>query len=176
MAVPIPVPKAEIIIHHHQAGMSLPAIAQHMRMSIWTVRDIWRRFRDRGSVQPNYAACGRPGPRAERRVYRGAVWLKRAHPTWGALLIGTLLKQKWPDARLPQARTLQRWFHQARINRSPQGQQRQLKVKRGHEAHAVWEMDSKVRMRLANGEQAQWLLVSDEYSGAILYDGVFPLS
>lgn len=176
MSVPIPVPKAEAIIQQHQAGMSLPAIAQHMHLSLWTVRDIWRRFRDRGSVQPNYAACGRRGPRAEGRVYRGALWLKRVHPAWGALLIRTVLRQKWPDAYLPHGRTLQRWFRQAGINRPRQGQQRQVSVKRGSQAHAVWEMDSKVRMRLASGEQVHWLLISDEYSGAILYDSVFPLS
>jgi transposase len=175
MSVPIPVPKAQAIIQQHQAGMSLPTIAQHLHLSVWTVRDIGRRFRDRGSVQPNYAACGRRGPRVERRVYRGAMWLKRTHPAWAATLIRTVLKQKGPEAHLPQARTLQRWFRQAGINRPRQGQQHQGRVKRGGETHAVWEMDSKVRMRLASGEQVQGLLISDEYSGAILYESVFPL-
>jgi hypothetical protein len=35
-------------------------------------------------------------------------------------------------------------------------------------------MDSKVRIRLRGGEQVQGLLISDECSGAVLYDQVFP--
>jgi transposase len=174
MPVPIPVPKAEEVVARHHAGMGLPGIAETMGLSVWTVRDIWRRYRDRGSVEPNYWACGRRGVRAERRVYRGALWLKRQHPGWGAPLIRVLLAQKWPQAQVPHVRTLQRWFRQAGINRQRQGQQRVVTVERGPVPHAVWEMDSKVRIRLAQGQRVQWLLISDECSGAVLYDAVFP--
>lgn len=176
MAVPIPVPKAEEVVRNHQAGQSLSQIAEAMELSVWTVRGIWRRFRDRGHVEPHYQACGRHGIQAERRVYRAALWLKRNHPKWGAPFIRVLIQNKWKAARVPHTRTLQRWFRQAGINQPRQGAQRVVTVQRGSKPHAVWEMDSKVRLRLENGEQVQWLLVSDECSGAILYDGVFPLS
>ena len=35
MPIPMPLPRAEAIIQQHQAGMSLPTIAQHMRLSVW---------------------------------------------------------------------------------------------------------------------------------------------
>lgn len=175
MGVPTPVPKAEEVIRWHERGLSLPGIAEQMEMSVWTVRDIWRRYRDRGSVEPNYAACGRRGFQGDKRVYRAARWLKRAHPGWGAGLIRAVIAEKWPGVKLPHVRTLQRWFRRAGVNRPRQGQRRVPAVNRGKEAHAVWEMDSKVRIRLKSGEQVQWLLVSDEYTGAALYDGVFPL-
>jgi transposase len=173
MGVPIPVPKAEDVVRKHQAGMSLLAIANQMNMSVWTVRDIWRRYRDRGRVQPNYQACGHHGVKVERRVYRAALWLKRQHPGWGAPLIRCILQQKWPQARVPHVRTLQRWFRHQGVNQKRQGQRRVVAVKRGSTPHAVWEMDSKVRIRLRLGEQVQWLLISDECSGAVLYDHVF---
>jgi transposase len=116
MGVPTPVPKAEEVVRQHQAGLSLPAIARQMNLSVWTVRDIWRRYRDRRSVEPNYQDCGHHGVKAERRVYRAALWLKRRHPGWGAPLIRSIVQQKWPQARVPHVRTLQRWFRQRGVN------------------------------------------------------------
>lgn len=45
---------------------------------------------------------------------------------------------------------------------------------RARTAHAVWDMDAKERMRLADGSGASTLAVTDEASGALLARVVFP--
>jgi hypothetical protein len=51
---------------------------------------------------------------------RAACWLKRHHPTWGALLIHDLLRQRSPDRPVPCPRSLQRGFYEAGLNQ-PRG-------------------------------------------------------
>jgi hypothetical protein len=75
---------------------------------------------------------------------------------------------------VPHERTLQRWFRQAGVHRRPQGRKPRQRVKRGQTAHAVWQMDSKQAIGLANDEMVSWLLISDENSGAMLHGTVFP--
>ena len=68
----LPVALRQTIIERHRAGVSLPAIAQECGLSPWTVRTLWRRYRDRGEagLVPDYAACGRRGPRPPSRSTR----------------------------------------------------------------------------------------------------------
>lgn len=131
-------------------------------------------YRREGRVQPNYGACGQRQVQASARVYRGALWLKRAHPTWGAPLIRQLLQEKWSAEKVPHARTLQRWFRQAGVQIQPSGLRGEARHGRGKAPHNIWEMDSREAIRLANGDKVSWLLVSDEASGAILGGTVFP--
>jgi transposase len=42
----IAVPVREKIVKQHKKGKSLEAIAKQMEISLWTVRKIWRRYRD----------------------------------------------------------------------------------------------------------------------------------
>ena len=61
----LPVDLRQTLIERHLAGASLAAVAREFALSPWTVRTLWRRYRDRGEagLVPNYAACGRTGPR-----------------------------------------------------------------------------------------------------------------
>lgn len=172
----IPVALREVIVERHQHGDSLTQIAEQLGLSVWTVRTLWRRYRDHGSagLAPHYAGCGRPGPRCERRVYRGALWLKRAHRNWGAPLIRTLLQQRWPEASVPTARNLQRWFRAVGINTSPRQRVPRAPIQRATQVHETWEMDAKEQMQLADGSGVSWLTLSDEKSGAILDSRLFP--
>ena len=69
----------QTIVERHLAGASLPAIARALGLSPWTVRTLWRRYRDRGDagLVPDYAACGRPGPRHPQPLYAHALLLRR---------------------------------------------------------------------------------------------------
>jgi hypothetical protein len=160
MGRPVPMPTREQIVHRHEAGESLRTIAADVERSPATVR---RRYRDHGweGLAPNYAACGLKGPQCSARIYRGAVWLKRAHPKWGARLIRMLLAEKWPQAYMPHERTLQRWFRQAGLQRR-RGQQPHRYHGRGEAPHGVWAIDAKENIRLASGARVSWLIIRDE--------------
>lgn len=175
MGRPVPMTTREQIVHRHEAGKSLQAIAADLELSPYTVRNLWRRYRDHGwaGLAPHYEACGRKGPQCSARVYRGALWLKRAHPKWGARLIRMVLAEKWPEEYMPHERTLQRWFRQAGLNRQ-RGHQPSRHHGRGVEPHGVWAMDAKENIRLGSGERVSWLIISDEASGAVLAGAIFP--
>lgn len=172
----VAVPLREVIIERHQQGESLKGIAAGLGLSYWTVRTLWRRYRDRGAagLKPDYERCRQGGPRSSRLVYRAACALKRRHPRWGAGVIRVVIQRKWPGEGVPHERTLQRWFRAAGVPpkrpRRGQGQNRT----RGKEPHEVWEMDAKEHIALATGEEVSWLLISDEKSGAQLDATVFP--
>lgn len=171
----IPVPLRQAIVRRRQEGQSLTSIAQEFQIPWSTIRKFWRRVRDRGpdAVLPDYRRCSRPGPRSDARLIRAACWLKRHHPTWGAVFIGFQLQQKWPDRPLPPERTLQRWFRRAGVNRTPMRRPPQDR-RRGMAPHEVWQVDAVEKQRLANGHQASWLTVTDEASGAILATELSP--
>jgi transposase len=172
MPKPIAVAVRQQIIERHQAGESLAQISRELRVPYESSRNVWRVYRQTGRIAPNYAACGRR-VQASRRVYRAALYLKRRHPTWGAVLIRQLIGDKWSEEAVPHARSLQRWFRQAGLN-PPRPVLGQARRGRGREAHNVWEMDSREGITLSNGEKVIWLLVSDEASGAVLGGEVFP--
>jgi hypothetical protein len=165
----IALPIRQVIVQRHQQGQSLGQIALDLGLPYGTVRKLWRRSRDAGEagLSPAYRRCGRRGPRGDARMIRAACWLKRLHPTWGAVLIGLILQRRWPDRLAPPERTLQRWFRRAGVNRPP-GRPHPRGPRRGGRPHDVWEMDAVVKQRLADGRLASWLTITDEASGAIL--------
>ena len=174
MPKPIAVAIRQQIVQRHQAGVPLTAIAQALQRPYESVRNVWRLYRREGRIEPRYAACGRTGPRTERRVYRGARCLRFLHPRWGAPLICQVMRMKWPDAEVPHPRSRQRWFRQLGLTRPRPAPQGQARLGRGKAPHNVWEMDSREGIRLGSGERVTWLVVSDEASGAVLSGEVFP--
>jgi transposase len=115
----IPVPIRRVIVERHQAGRSLESIALELGLTHDTVRNIWRRFRDRGEAAliPDHHRCGRRRSSGSGRTIRAACWLKRRHPSWGAGQIRDLLRERWPDRSVPGPRSLQRAFRLAGLNR-----------------------------------------------------------
>lgn len=174
MPKPIAVAIRRQIVERREQGERLKTIAKDLSMPYESVRKVWRVYRQEGRIHPNYHRCGKTGVKASRRVYRAALWLKRFHPTWGAPLIGQVIKDKWETESVPNARSLQRWFIQAGIQSPKPKHKGEARLGRGKAAHNVWEMDSREAIELANGEKVSWLLVSDEASGAVLGGAVFP--
>jgi transposase len=175
MPCPLPFPIREQIARRHQQGEPLTTIAADLKVPYRTARQWWRRFRDQGDegLQTHYENCGPKGPKTAPAVYARAVELKREHPTWGAGLIRLQLLEQFPGEPLPKIRAIQRWFAAAGL------QPRRAKAPpceraRAKEPHAVWQMDAKEQMRLADGSPTCVLTVTDEASGAVLRLAPFP--
>ncbi|HEV2109641.1 MAG TPA: helix-turn-helix domain-containing protein [Thermomicrobiales bacterium] len=175
MSRAVPVPLREQLIARHRQGESLAAIARDLRISYWTVRTLWRRYRDAGDagLVPAYASCGRPGPRGSRRIYRAACWLRRRHPSWGAGPIRALLAQRYPDEPLSHGRTLERWFRAQGLGPPPR-RPRPPTGARATDPHAIWQLDATEHIRLADGTQVSWMTPIDEAYGGILTPVVSP--
>ena len=165
----------EVIIERHLAGVPLARIADEPALSPWTVRTIWRRYRDRGpaGLVPDYAACGRPGPRHPTALHETALALRRERPRWGAGLIRLHLAERFPPAALPRERTLRRWFAAAGLG-TPQRPPPLPPPPRATHPHARWQLDAREQIRLADDRPVSWLSASDEASGGMLGTVVFP--
>lgn len=163
------------IIQRHQKGETLRDISEELKLSYHTVKKLWQQWHKRGKIEPNYEQAKRKGTRQFGGLYAPAIALKTSHPRWGAPLILLELQQTIPSQTYPTARTLQRWFRQAGINRAAAVKQSRTKfVQRGQAVHQVWAVDAKEQIPLGDGSQVSWLTVSDEASGAILHSEVFP--
>jgi len=171
----IPVPLRRDIVTRHQAGEPFSEIAQQLRLSVWGVRKIWRQYRDQGEagLAIRYRQSGRSGPRAERKIYRAAVWLKRRHRGWGAGLIRVLLAERYPQAVIPHQRTLQRWFRHQHLSVPPM-RCPPVERHRAERVHDVWQLDATSHQRLADGTPVSWISLIDEHSGALLESHPFP--
>jgi hypothetical protein len=174
MPAALSVPIRKEIVERRHRGESFRQIARDMGMSYASVRAIWRHWQTHGKLAPNYDACRAKGPRKPAGVVAQAIALKRDHPRWGAGLIRVLLSEDVEGGDLPSERTLQRWFRQAGVSRSPAAHQPSPREERGVAVHEVWAIDAKEMMTLADGSSASWLTISDEASGAILQAEAFP--
>jgi transposase len=174
MPAALPVPLRQQMAQLHAEGHRLTEIAQQLGVRYRTVRSWWRRYCQDGAagLTPRYAHCGPRGPQ-NPALHQAALALKRAHPPWGAGLIRVELARQFPPETLPQARALQRWFRAAGLQPA-RAQQPAVPRQPGREAHAVWQVDAKERMRLADGSGTSVLTVTDEATGALLGVRPFP--
>ncbi len=175
MPQPLPFPLRQALVRRHQQGETLDALAESMQIAPSTVRNWWQRFRREGEagLQTRYQHCGPPGPKAAPAVHQAALRMKREHPTWGAGLIRLELQAQFPDQPLPQKRAIERWIQKAGLQ-PPRTKRPPVERQRGKEPHAVWEVDAKERMLLADGSPTSVLSVTDEASGALLEATPFP--
>ena len=171
----IPVPIREKIVKLKKRGKTIEAIAEQLELSFSTVRQIWRRYRDKGEegLAINYQCCGRRGIRSPQFVSKQAIKLRTEHPKWGAGLIRVVMQQKWPDLQIPSERTLQRWFLAQGLSKRKNRYLTQNRT-RANSVHEVWQMDAKERVALADKSQSSWMTITDERSGAIIASVIFP--
>ena len=123
---------------------------------------------------PDYAACGRSGPRHPQPLYAHALAIRRAHPGWGAGLIRLEVGGAFPDQPLPHEATLRRWFREAGLT-PPPPPPRPPDPPRAQVPHERWQLDATEQIALADGSRVSWLAASDEATGAMLGAVVFPL-
>jgi len=171
----LPLPLREQIIALRCQGHSLAQVARTLHVKEHTVRHLWERYQQRGSLglETDYARCGRSGCRFPPALFTAALEMKRQHPRWGAGFLRVELAAQFPNVVLPGVRTLQAWFRAAALQPA-RAQRPPMERDRAREVHEVWEMDAKERMRLGDGSGTSTLTVTDEASGAMLATEVFP--
>ena len=171
----LPLPLREQIVRRHPQGETLTAIAHDLSVPYRTVRRWWHRHQQDGDagLHTHYDRCGSQTPRAPAAVHTAALALKQEHPPWGAGLIRLQLIARFGEADVPQVRALQRWFVTAGLQ-PVRTKQPPVPRERGQEGHAVWEMDAKEQIRLADGTGTSVLTLADEASGALLEVTPFP--
>jgi transposase len=165
----------EQIVKRRQAGQTCAQIAIELKVKKRTVEHICNRYRTRGEegLSTNYSHCGPQQIAFETDIHQAALQMRREHPRWGGGLIRLQLNEPFAQRTLPSVRTLQRWF--AREGLSPGRRRRPpVDLTRGKQPHAVWQVDAKERMRLADGSGTSVLDVTDEASGALMGAEVFP--
>jgi hypothetical protein len=173
----IAVPIRQQMVELRMQGNSYRQIAQQLGQSRHSVRQICRRWRRQGiaGLAPSYERCGHHQIKFERLVWRGAIYLKRRHPSWGGGMIRVQLQQRWSQLDIPSERTLQRWFRAAGVATSPCHRPPKHPRERATGVHQCWQVDAVSHQSLSDGSQASWLSATDEASGALLEGSVFPL-
>lgn len=144
-------------------------------MSYSAVWMVWNRFVTEGTagLSPRYDHNGRPGPGRSCLIFRAALWLKRLHPDWGAVVIHTVLKERYGSANLVASRQMNRWFRKAGLSNRGSRMPKNSKDW-AWKVHDTWQVDAKEQQRLGSGEQTCWLTIVDEKSGALLEAPPFP--
>ena len=164
------------IIELRQNGKPFTSIASELGVSYSGVRKIWSRYKAKGEsgLSASYANCGPPPTRFDPLIHRAACWLKRLHPDWGGPFILQILSKRYEDRySLPHIRTLQRWLNQAGlIVRKRRAVSEPTAAAR--EAHQIWQIDAKEKVKLATGERICWVSVADEKTRSILDLKAFP--
>jgi hypothetical protein len=171
----IPRPVREQIVERHAHGEKLGRIAASLALSYRAVQALCKCYEQQGEagLENGYGRCGKQGVQFAPAVQQAALQMKREHARWGGGLIRLQLAEQFPAQKRPGVRTLQSWFAAAGLQ--PARAQRPPQVRRrGSEPHAVWQMDAKERMRLADGTGTSTLEVTDEASGALLGAEPFP--
>src|SRR5262245_1837089 len=105
----VSIPVREEIVRRHQQGQELTTIATDLRLSYYTVRQIWHLYHTQGATgrAPRYHACARLAPADSPAILQQACELKRLHPTWGAGLIRVQITKQFVNQNIPSVRTLQ---------------------------------------------------------------------
>ena len=174
MPAPVPVPIRQAIWARHQQGDSTAASADRFGLAPRTVRGLIRRARERGvdGLRPDSTHPTRPSP-VSSPAREGALRLRREHPTWGAGVIRVWLVRSGIGG-LPCVRQIRRWFATAGLNPAPRGRRPESEGCRAASPHETWQVDASERIALADGAQASWLRIADEFTGAVLSTAVFP--
>lgn len=95
------------------------------------------------------------------------MWLKHLHADWGVGRIRSKLETRYDISRIPNERTLQRWFRKERIT-EPRQLRNEPRIGTSKAVHNIWQVDAKEQLTLSDGTLACYLTITDEYSGAWL--------
>jgi hypothetical protein len=164
------------IIRLKQAGKTLFAISQELLLPYSTVRNLWQGYRTnpKKALAVNYANCGKHPKTRQDLIYRASLWIKRLHPQWGTPKIHLALCERYGRENVEHIRTLQRWYRDANLIK-PRQQMAEPIIGDSKAVHNIWQVDAKERLTLLNGQEACYLTIVDEKSGAALEAPVFPL-
>jgi transposase len=170
----VPLMVRQAMFQRWQKGVPVSTLAEEMGLSERTVRNLVRRFVQRGKqgLRADYARCATKAAPKSSVAFQRAMQMRQQHPSWGAGLIRILLTEELKAS--PSERTLQRWLRQAKQTPAPPGRRPSSDAYRACRPHEVWQMDAAEQMVLAGGQGVSWLRLVDECSGAVLQTTVFP--
>lgn len=165
----------ERIIELKQKGYTLEKISEELSLTYSNVRTIWGRYQRNGisGLQTCYTKCGKSKPSRDNVIYRAALWLKHLHSEWGTPRIHAGLQSRY-SADIPTIRTINRWYKDAQIT-TPRSKVNRDVIGKSTNVHNIWQVDAKENLTLADGQNASYLTIVDEKSGAWLASLVFPL-
>lgn len=164
------------IIRLKEEGKTLFEISQELSLPYPTVRNLWQAYRTnpQKGLATDYSNCGKHPKTRQDLTYRAALWLKHLHPQWGTPKIHLALCERYGGKNVEHIRTLQRWYRDANLIK-PRQQMAEPKIGDSRAVHNIWQADAKERLTLLDGQQACYLTIVDEKSGAALEAAVFPL-
>ena len=159
-----------------EEGLSKAEISRLTDISYRNVLEICKRYEKNGhpGLETRYHLCGRKAMDTTYRFKRLSVWLKRLHNEWGAPIIRVVLTKRYPKEAIPCIRQMQTWFIEAHLNK-PRQQKSQPYIGHALACHNIWQVDAKERFKLSQGQDANYLNIVDEYSGAWLEAPLSPL-
>ena len=153
-----------------QAGQTNSQIAESLQIGIGTVKNLWKRHQTGGEagLPTSYHNCGGRVGGQDEAAFRLVRLVKHLHPTWGVPFILLKVSGKYPDLRLRSARQYQRRLFDGsgevpRPTLPPAPVPEESRI-----AHDTWQIDAKERFSLQTGEEACYLTVADEGTGALL--------
>lgn len=163
----------EDLIQRKQAGASHAEVAQALHCSPETVRKFWKCFRHGQILRKR----GRPARGTlstfSEPIRQTALSLKKGHPHWGPanVLIELRKQPELAGQRLPSVSRLSAFFKRY----CPEAVQSHLPRKscvtqaiKPSVAHQRWEMDTKEKVRLGDGELASSLEIRDPVTGVMI--------
>lgn len=175
---PLSFAEREYLYQRKQAGASHAEVAQELHCSPETVRKKWQAYRRGQPVSKRGRPAGGILSTYPIELREQAILLKKAHPHWGAANILLQLKESGMCASqaLPSPSRLAALFKSA----CPEAVQSPRKTNRLHAAlprhgqvHQRWQVDSKEKVRLGNGEFASILDVRDPLSAVMITSQAF---
>jgi transposase InsO family protein len=161
----------------HQTGESYQEIAERLNISKACVRYWCRRQRDGGDCQHQYQrqASGLLS-RFDAKVKYGILRLKLEHPRWGPRSIRNRLSKRpsLSGLALPKEAQIGRYLHQwTRFRRTRRRPLSGARPQQPVAVHQRWQIDFKLGIKLADGDQVNlhtvWDPVGEACLGAILY-------
>jgi len=172
-----PCPFARRFFQRWQQQADPREVATQYAVALRTVQRWFARFARQGDqgIAPDYAHCGQHQARPTApALVQDLCQTRRAHPRWGSELIRLELEDRHDV--LPCARTLRRHLRHAGLQPAPAGRPALTaapKVPRATRPHQGWQTDASEELRLQRRQQACWLRIVDECSGAFLQTLVF---
>lgn len=175
MPAPVPVPIRQAMFKRVQHGATATELSQIFGLFVRTVRNLLKRFRERGEegVTPDYHRLPQPPPPPSHPAFAPAVLLRQEHSQWGAGLIRAYLAKQGVQP-LPCVRTLQKWFRRAGLGPPPPGKRPASSANRATAPHQTWQVDAAEEIELGDGTRVCWLRIVDEFTGAVLHTAIFP--
>ena len=162
----------------YRSGKKKTEIAKKLGISYYTVLNWIKRYEQHGEagLQPRYHKCG-GSQKVSESLKKEALNMKSDHPKWGAEYIRMKLVKSYPEAYIPSARQLRRYFRKSGIVEEASKLPCQARGERwARSTFYRVQVDAKEQIQTGDGNYCSYLTYTDEYSGAVLDAFVFPLS